>query len=70
VTVPPHRLHVDWLACAGHGVCAELLPELLDLDDWGYPVVTGEVEPQLLPHARTAVKACPALALRVRPRPG
>lgn len=70
MTAPVHRLHVDWLACGGHGVCAELLPELLDLDDWGYPVVTGEVEPHLLPHARAAVNACPALALRVRPRAG
>lgn len=64
------RLAVDWLQCAGHGVCAELLPELVDLDDWGYPVVRGEVTDELLPHARLAVGACPALALSLRPGAG
>ena len=40
------RLHVDWTACDGRGLCAELLPELLVEDDWGYPVArTGEPEP-------------------------
>ena len=60
------RLAVDWLACRAHGLCAELLPELVDLDDWGYPVVTGEVPRELERHARAAVAACPALALRLR----
>jgi ferredoxin len=32
------RLHIDWTACEGHGLCAELLPELLDRDRWGYPL--------------------------------
>jgi ferredoxin len=32
------RLHIDWTACDGRGLCAELLPELLLSDDWGYPV--------------------------------
>ena len=63
------RLAVDWLQCRGHGLCAELLPEALDLDDWGYPVVRGEVPTEALPHARAAVAACPALALRLRPSP-
>lgn len=60
------RLAVDWLACRAHGLCAELLPELVDLDDWGYPVVAGEVPRALETHARSAVAACPALALRLR----
>jgi ferredoxin len=59
------RLRVDWIACDGHGVCAELLPELIRLDDWGYPIVgpDGEVPKPLLKHARRAVQACPKLAL-------
>jgi ferredoxin len=31
------RLAVDWPACKAHGVCAELLPEIVQLDEWGYP---------------------------------
>ena len=61
------RLAVDRIACAGHGACAELLPELIELDEWGYPIVAaGPVPHVLLPHARRAVTACPALALRLR----
>ena len=59
------RLRVDWPRCAGHGLCAELMPEVVDLDDWGFPVVTGEVEPALERTARAAVAACPSLALRL-----
>ena len=60
------RLEVDWIACDGHGLCAALLPERVELDDWGYPVlVDPEVPGRLLPHARAAVSACPALALRL-----
>ena len=61
------RLAVDRIACKGHGACAELLPELIELDEWGYPIVaTGPVPPHLLGHAQRAVAACPALALRLR----
>jgi ferredoxin len=30
-----HRLRVDWPACKGHGVCAEIVPEVISLDEWG-----------------------------------
>ena len=61
------RLVVDRIACDGHGACAELLPELIQLDDWGYPIVAaGAVPGATLGHARRAVAACPALALRLR----
>ena len=61
------RLVVDPTACAGHGLCAELFPEGVSLDDWGFPVVGGPVPDDQLKHARRAVSACPALALRVVP---
>ena len=65
---PPRRLTVDPIACTGHGVCADMLPELIDLDDWGYPRIAPAVVPaHLLRGARRAVTACPALALRLRP---
>ena len=58
------RLRVDPIACTGHGACAELLPELIALDDWGYPIVDpGVVPAELEAHARRAVAACPTLAL-------
>ena len=65
----PSRLHVDWTRCDGHGLCAELLPEMLERDDWGYPVLrTGsEIPARLHAHARHAEKACPLLALRILP---
>jgi ferredoxin len=60
------RLVVDWIKCDAHGICAELLPEWVRLDDWGYPVVDGrELPSSLLAHARRAVTACPTLALRL-----
>jgi ferredoxin len=62
--VSDRTLRVDPIACEGHGLCAELLPELIQLDDWGYPIVDGRPVPQkLLAHARRAVDACPTLAL-------
>jgi len=61
-----HRLRLDPIACDGHGLCAELFPERVTLDDWGYPIVDdAPIEPRLLAHARRAVEACPLLALRL-----
>ena len=65
------RLHVDWTRCDGHGSCAELLPELLEVDEWGFPLSrTGQPDPELpaalLPLARRAARACPLQALRIQ----
>jgi ferredoxin len=61
-------LRVDPIGCTGHGLCAELLPERVELDDWGYPVIDdGELAPELIELARRAVASCPALALRLQP---
>jgi ferredoxin len=58
------RLSVNPIACDGHGLCAELLPELVTLDEWGFPIVADQdVPPALEAHARRAVAACPTLAL-------
>ncbi len=69
-TVParavPARLAVDLIACDGRGLCAELLPELITLDDWGYPMISGrEVPAALRGEASAAVKLCPRLALHL-----
>jgi ferredoxin len=58
------ELAVDRIRCDGSGLCAELLPELIQLDDWGYPMIAGGPVPRhLLTNARRAVAACPVLAL-------
>jgi ferredoxin len=59
-------LQIDRIRCDGHGLCAELLPEWISLDDWGYPIIkSGAVAPNLEEHARRAVDACPVLAVRL-----
>ena len=59
-------LRVNPIRCSGHGVCAELLPELIGLDEWGYPIVDPRPVPSALGlEARRTVAACPALALKL-----
>jgi ferredoxin len=59
-----YSLRVNPIACEAHGMCTELLPELITADPWGYPIVApGYVPDDLLPLARRAVTACPTLAL-------
>ena len=59
-----HQLRVNPIACGGHGVCAELLPEIIELDPWGYPILRSATVPlALVPHARRAAGSCPTLAL-------
>jgi ferredoxin len=63
------HLEVNPIACAGHGLCAEIFPEWIELDDFGYPIVDGSPIPQeLMVHARRAAAACPKLALAIRAR--
>lgn len=64
------RLHIDRTRCDGHGSCAELLPELLALDEWGFPIVRDADRDPTVPRslddlAARAVKACPLMALSV-----
>jgi ferredoxin len=61
------ELTVDRIKCDGRGLCAELLPEMVRLDDWGYPILTaGRIPEHLLPLAQRAVEDCPVLALTLR----
>jgi ferredoxin len=60
------KLVVDWIACDGHALCALAAPELIDLDDWGYPIVHAIPDDNAsLLLARAAVEACPVMALRI-----
>ena len=58
---------IDRIKCDGHGLCAELLPELIRLDDWSYPILApGPIPEGLVPLAQRAVATCPVLALALR----
>jgi NADH:ubiquinone oxidoreductase subunit F (NADH-binding)/ferredoxin len=60
------RLEVDWTRCRGHGLCAHIVPELMQLDEQGYPVMLDmPVPPWLEQGARRAADMCPGLALRL-----
>lgn len=60
------RLRVDPIACDGRGLCAEALPELITLDDWGFPIINESGVPRgLRAEAAEAVRLCPRLALRL-----
>jgi ferredoxin len=61
------RVVVNPITCVGHGLCAELFPEWIHLDDWGYPIIDPRpVPPELAAHAKRAIAACPTLALLLR----
>jgi ferredoxin len=60
------ELRVNWILCDGYGLCGDLLPELIGLDDWRYPIIRpGGVPRELLDGAQRAVDCCPMLALRL-----
>ncbi len=69
------QLRVNWIRCDAHGLCAELFPERITLDEWGYPIVDPTPIPkELRRHAERAVSQCPVLALSIEriedpPRP-
>ena len=63
------RLRINPIACDASGLCAELLPELIRLDDWGYPIIDQpDVPPALIALARKTADACPTLALLIEER--
>ena len=65
---PPVTLRLDPIACEGHGLCSELFPERITLDDWGYPIIDPTPIPhELERHARRAVGECPRCALHLTP---
>lgn len=62
-------LRFNPILCDAHGLCAELFPERIELDEWGYPIIDGSPVPRSLEaHARRAVAACPVLALKLEAR--
>ncbi|WP_344751651.1 ferredoxin [Gryllotalpicola koreensis] len=71
-TAPAVALHIDWTRCDGRGLCSEILPELLERDEWGYPLAAARHRGRDIPipaeseaAARDAVALCPVIALRL-----
>jgi ferredoxin len=63
------HLRVNPIRCDAYGHCAELLPELISLDEWGYPIIAeGPVPAELQRAARRVVSLCPRLALALEQR--
>ena len=61
-------LQVNRILCDGYGMCAELLPEMIELDEWGYPILRrSDVPVGVMTHAERAVAVCPVLALKLVP---
>ncbi|MGW0389960.1 NADH-ubiquinone oxidoreductase-F iron-sulfur binding region domain-containing protein [Streptomyces sp. NPDC003042] len=63
----PERLIVNWTLCKGHGLCADIVPDVVRLDEDGFPAEGSMPVPgRLRPKALRAVRRCPALALRIQ----
>ncbi|HVC77468.1 MAG TPA: ferredoxin [Candidatus Micrarchaeaceae archaeon] len=59
------RVLVNPVLCTGFGYCAEIVPELITLDDWGFPIVNSRPikDERVSNLAHRAVVTCPRLAL-------
>lgn len=58
------KLKIDWIACNGYGVCEAAAPDLIVLDDWGYPILPdGPVPRDLVNQGKKAINDCPMVAL-------
>ena len=58
------RLRVDPIMCDGFGHCTELAPEIVALDEWGYPILSEKpLNPRETRIAEDAVLQCPRKAL-------
>jgi len=63
-------IEIDWTRCDGHGLCAELLPEQIARDEWGFPILLGQRGTPVDNRAgRRTAPACPGLALRMPESP-
>jgi ferredoxin len=65
-----YRLRVDWIRCDGYGLCGDLLPDLIGLDEWRYPILpAGPIDRDRLHDVQRAIDCCPMKALIVEPVP-
>jgi ferredoxin len=61
------RITIDPVACQAYGYCAELLPEAISLDEWGYPIVDKRpLHPGLVALAKRTARDCPKRAITLQ----
>jgi ferredoxin len=54
------KVKVDVPKCVGHARCANVAPEVYDLNDDGFNVTAEKaVDPSLRPQAQRGMRACP-----------
>lgn len=62
------RIVADVDRCEGHGLCADVAPELYDLDEDAVVVVLrSDVPAELERKAEAGARVCPVAALRTEP---
>ena len=59
------RMHIDAVACTGHGVCAGIRPDLFELADDTVHLVTEDLTEADRQDLEDAVYQCPTQALRL-----
>ncbi|BBC30955.1 hypothetical protein SGFS_022490 [Streptomyces graminofaciens] len=60
------RIQTDTSRCEGHGLCADVAPEVYDLDEDAVVVLRHDVLPEALrAKAEAGARACPVAVLRV-----
>lgn len=65
------RITIDPVACDAYGYCAELLPEAITLDEWGYPMIDDRpLRGEFKALAKRAVRDCPTRAITMREKKG
>lgn len=61
-------VQVNPILCDGVGMCSHFAPDLIAVDQWGYPILPNhELSQDELQQARAAVAACPVRALTLAP---
>lgn len=64
------QIILDHARCEGHGLCAEVAPTLMHLDEQGNLILDvehiGDSDHAALEAAKAAVRVCPVAALKLR----
>ncbi|XPP26753.1 MAG: ferredoxin [Leucobacter sp.] len=64
------QIDVNLTACEGHGLCAQVAPQVYEIDDEGYVRVQVDViTADLATAAAAGAAVCPVAALRVAENP-
>ncbi|MDA8027276.1 MAG: ferredoxin [Actinomycetota bacterium] len=60
------KIVIDPTRCQGHGTCAALLAEYIEMDKWHYPILSkNQLKDSHMEAAKKAVQLCPELAIKI-----